>query len=87
MHTKFLSENPYVDFSAVNIQELAKVLFCGAESDVDKTKIAYEYVRDEIPHSFDIGAKIITAKASDVLKYRTGICHATEAIFAYENSG
>ena len=82
MHTKFLSENPYVDFSAVNIQELAKVLFCGAESDVDKAKIAYEYVRDEIPHSFDIGAKIITAKASDVLKYRTGICHAKANLLA-----
>jgi len=38
--------------------------------------IAYEFVRDKIPHSFDVGANVVTAKASDVLKNETGICHA-----------
>ena len=51
-------------------------------NDVEKTKIAYEYVRDEIPHSFDIQSDIITAKASDVLKYNTGICHAKANLLA-----
>jgi transglutaminase-like putative cysteine protease len=39
-------------------------------------------VRDRIPHSFDIGATAITAKASDVLRYETGICHAKANLLA-----
>jgi len=78
----FLAENQYVDFSSLNIQEKAKNLFFGLKNDVDKAKIAYEYVRDEIPHSFDVDTKIITAKASDVLKHQTGICHAKANLLA-----
>lgn len=39
-------------------------------------------MRDKIPHSFDRDAKIITAKASYVLKYETGICHAKSNLLA-----
>ena len=78
----FLVESQYVDFSSPIIREKANELFRAVDSDVEKAKIAYIYVRDEIPHSFDINAKIITAKASDVLKYRTGICHAKANLLA-----
>lgn len=78
----FLEENQYVDFLSPIIQKKAGELFYGMDSDIQKAKIAYEYVRDEIPHSFDISAKIITAKASDVLTYRTGICHAKANLLA-----
>lgn len=78
----FLQENNYIDFSSPLIIEKAKQLFHCINSDVEKAKIAYEFVRDEIPHSFDIKANIITAKASDVLKYRTGICHAKANLLA-----
>lgn len=44
--------------------------------------MAYEFVRDEIPHSFDCNARIITARASDVLLYQTGICHAKANLLA-----
>ena len=80
--SKFLEEHRYIDFSSPAIQEKANELFHGINNDVEKAKIAYEYVRDEIPHSFDINAKIITAKASDVLKYKTGICHAKSNLLA-----
>jgi len=78
----FLTESQYVDFLSPIIQEKANELFNGINNDVEKAKIAYEYVRDEIPHSFDINAKIITARASDVLKYQTGICHAKANLLA-----
>lgn len=78
----FLEENEYVDYSNSNIINLANKLFKEYNDDVEKTKIAYEYVRDEVPHSFDINAKVITAKASDVLKYKTGICHAKANLLA-----
>ena len=78
----FLAEDKYVDFSAQNIQDKAVELFNGITDDIQKARIAYEFVRDEIPHSFDINAKIITAKASDVLKHKTGICHAKANLLA-----
>ena len=78
----FLEESRYVDFSAPIIMDKADELFHAAKSDIEAAKIAYEYVRDEIPHSFDISAKAITAKASDVLKCQTGICHAKSNLLA-----
>lgn len=80
--TIFLSENKYVDFSSSIIREKADELFCGISSDTEKAKNAYEYVRDEVPHSFDIETKIITATASDVLIHKTGICHAKANLLA-----
>jgi len=81
-NTIFLVENQYVDFSASVIQDKIKNLFCNVNNEVKKARIAYEYVRDEIPHTFDIPADTITAKASDVLIYNTGICHAKANLLA-----
>ena len=78
----FLLESPYVDFSAGNIQAKAADLFNGILDGTQKARIAYAFVRDKIPHSFDIGAAVITAKASDVLKHETGICHAKANLLA-----
>ena len=78
----FLEETQYIDFSAQNIKAKAAELFSGLHDNVQKAKIAYEFVRDEIPHTFDIGSDTITAKASDVLKYKTGICHAKANLLA-----
>ena len=79
---KFLVEDKYVDFSASNIQSKAFELFNGISDNIEKVRIAYEFVRDKIPHSFDINAAVITAKASDVLKHKTGICHAKANLLA-----
>lgn len=78
----FLAEDKYIDFSSLLIREKADELFSHTNTNIEKAKIAYKYVRDEIPHSFDINAKIITAKASDVLAHTTGICHAKSNLLA-----
>ena len=78
----FLAESKYVDFSAQIVQAKAVELFDGVKDIVQKARIAFEFVRDEIPHSFDIDAKVITYKASDVLQHQTGICHAKANLLA-----
>jgi transglutaminase-like putative cysteine protease len=80
--TAFLQEHKYIDFSSPLIMEKANLLFLHINTDVEKAEIAYEFVRDEVPHSFDINAEVITAKASDVLKNKTGICHAKANLLA-----
>ena len=64
----FLEESLYIDFSPTIMQEKVKSLFYGIDDDVEKAKISYEYVRDEIPHTFNTQSDNITAKASDMLK-------------------
>ena len=78
----FLQEHKYIDFSSPNIQAKAAELFGGLHDDIRKAETAYEFVRDEIPHSFDIKSDTITAKASDVLNQKTGICHAKANLLA-----
>jgi transglutaminase-like putative cysteine protease len=78
----FLHENKYINFSSPNIQAKAAELFYDLSDDAQKAKTAYEFVRDEIPHSFDVKSDVITAKASDVLKHKTGICHAKANLLA-----
>ncbi len=79
---KFLQESQYVDFSAPLMAEKAHALFGGIAGDIEKARIAFEFVRDEIPHSFDCNASVITAKASGVLLHGTGICHAKSNLLA-----
>lgn len=79
---KFLEENKYVDFYSEIIKKKAEELFSDSMSDIEKAEKAFEFVRDEIPHSFDINADKITASASDVLRYKTGICHAKANLLA-----
>ena len=78
----FLEENKYIDFSSAVIRDKAKSLFDGIDDDIEKSKIAYGFVRDEIPHTFDIQSDIVTARASEVLTYNTGICHAKANLLA-----
>lgn len=78
----FLSESKYVDYETGAIELCASQLFEPDMSDIEKARIAYEFVRDEIPHSFDCKATTITAKASDVLQEKTGICHAKANLLA-----
>ncbi len=72
----FLEACEYVDFHADSIRRKAEDLFPSCMGDVDKARVAFEFVRDEIHHSFDIRAERVTARASDVLRYGTGICPA-----------
>lgn len=82
MQKNFLAANKYIDYHAPIIQKKTIELFTTDMNEEEKTKVAYEFVRDKIPHSFDCNAQIITAKASDVLKYETGICHAKANLLA-----
>ena len=79
---KFLEKSKYIDYESDLIVSKAQHLFSDNMTNVEKAQTAYLFVRDEIPHSFDCNASIITAAASDVLKYKTGICHAKANLLA-----
>ena len=82
MTQKFLLATDIIDFHHIAIQNKAQQLFTAGMDDIDKTRAAYVFVRDKIPHSFDCNAQVITVKASDVLIHQTGICHAKANLLA-----
>lgn len=79
---KYLKASEYVDYNDSAIQTLAEELFTNEMSDEEKARVAFEFVRDEIPHVFDIKGTKIVAKASDVLKCGMGICHTKANLLA-----
>lgn len=46
------------------------------------TKVCFEFVRDEIKHSWDYQLNPVTCRASDVLKHGTGYCYAKSHLLA-----
>ncbi|MGN7939070.1 transglutaminase-like domain-containing protein [Virgibacillus sp. 6R] len=78
----FLKELNVVDYSHPIISEKINELFSNEQTDIEKVKIAFDYVRDSISHSWDIQSKRITCKASDVLINREGICYAKSNLLA-----
>lgn len=78
----FTEETNYVDYSHPAIQTLARELFTDTMSETQKAKAAYDFVRDRIHHSFDIGARVVNVTASECLMNQTGVCHAKANLLA-----
>lgn len=78
----YLLEDLYVDYSHLLIREKVEDLYKNCISEIDKIKKAYEFVRDDINHSWDIQSTRITRKASEVLVYKEGICYSKSNLFA-----
>lgn len=79
---EYLEESHYVDFSDAGIRNLSARLSDTATDTRDYGRTAFEYVRDEVPHSWDIKSRRVTATASQCLRYRTGICYAKSNLLA-----
>ncbi|MEW6609427.1 MAG: transglutaminase family protein [bacterium] len=73
---KYLEETKIIDWKYPTIQALAKELAEGCKSNIEIAKSCFEWVRDNIKHSWDYQLNPVTCKASDVLLYKTGYCYA-----------
>lgn len=80
--SKYLIVDKYVDFDKEIIRKQVNDLFCSNLDEIEKAKLAFEFVRDEISHSWDIQSKRVTKTASEALKYKEGICYAKSMLLA-----
>lgn len=78
----YLKCDNVIDYDNKAIIELADALYKRADNELDFIRKAYEFVRDNISHSADINADIITCSASEVLKAGHGICFAKSHLLA-----
>lgn len=78
----YLISNSVINWEETSVYNKAIELTSNTNEEITKARILYEWVRDHIPHSNDINAEIVTCKASDVLKHKTGICFAKSHLLA-----
>ncbi len=79
---KYLSSSEVIDWEHSEVIKKAKALSCGVDDSEVIAKACFEFVRDEIKHSYDFKLNPVTCKASDVLKYKTGYCYAKSHLLA-----
>ena len=72
----YLAADEVVDHHHPLVRETAARLAKGATDSYAYAQLAFEFVRDTIPHSQDSGDPRVTWRASDVLEQGTGICYA-----------
>ncbi|MFL0584327.1 transglutaminase family protein [Solibacillus silvestris] len=78
----YLQELTEVNFSDSAIQTLINKFFCSKQTEIEKVHTAFNFVRDEIAHSWDIQSEVVTCTASEVLRQKQGICYAKSNLFA-----
>jgi transglutaminase-like putative cysteine protease len=79
---KYLKPSIIIDWDHPEVLKKAKELSSLSYDDVEIARQCYQFVRNEIYHSWDYKMNPVTLKASDVLKYQTGYCYAKSHLLA-----
>lgn len=78
----YLESTKYIDWETPGIQAVAKRLAGESNNQEEIAERCFEFVRDEIKHSWDYKLNPVTCKASDVLEHGTGWCYAKSHLLA-----
>ena len=79
---QYLASSIYIDWQAPEVLAKARQLAANASNQEEIARCCFEFVRDEINHSWDYQQNPVTCKASDVLKHGTGYCYAKSHLLA-----
>ena len=79
---EYLKPGKYVDSDHPDVVKKALALSAGVDEPQEIARACFEFVRDEIKHSWDYKLNPVTCKASDVLKHGTGYCYAKSHLLA-----
>ncbi len=79
---KYLKVSEVIDWQHPEIMKRAKQIALEFETPMAIAQACFEWVRDEICHSFDYQMNPVTCRASDVLEYKTGYCYAKSHLLA-----
>lgn len=79
---EYLETSRYIDWKNPLIQQKARELSVGLPLREQVAQACFNFVRDEIKHSWDYKMNPVTCAASDVLQYGTGYCYAKSHLLA-----
>ena len=78
----YLIETPSIDYMNPLIQDKVRELMNKSEDNRDYIKRSYIFVRDEIPHSWNIKTDVVSKTASEVIENKTAIWWTKSCILA-----
>lgn len=78
----YLAASAVVDYRHPQVWRQAQAMGQGAGGALQLARRCFEYVRDEIAHSFDIDSDPVSCSASEVLLNGHGICYAQSHLLA-----
>jgi transglutaminase-like putative cysteine protease len=79
----YLASSEFIDWDHCTVAEKAAELAHGCGSDpMETAKRCFEFVRDQIRHSWDFRSNPVTCKASEVLLHTMGYCFAKSHLLA-----
>lgn len=78
----FLAPTRYIDHDDPAVHTLVEARGWRGMETVAATRAAFEFVRDEIHHSWDVRSHHVTRTATDVLQHREGLCFAKSHLLA-----
>ena len=79
---QYLAASEFIDFEHPMVRRKAGELAEACKSQIEIVAKCFEFVRDEIQHSWDFQRNPVTCKASDVLREGTGYCYAKSHLLA-----
>jgi transglutaminase-like putative cysteine protease len=79
---EYLRATRWTDHEAPEIRALVEARGWRALGPVEAARRAFELVRDEIPHSWDIRSHVVTRTATECLQHREGLCYAKAMLLA-----
>ena len=79
---EFLESSDIINWTDPGILALSRQLSADCDNDSQIARNCFEWVRDNIRHSWDYQLNPVTCKASDVLQHRTGYCYAKSHLLA-----
>lgn len=79
---QFLHSSDYINWQHPAVLAKAQELAAGTTGHTEITRRCFEFVRNEIRHSWDYRQNPVTCAASDVLEHTTGYCYAKSHLLA-----
>ena len=79
---QYLDSSEYIDWQQPEVLKKAKLLAGDSKDKEQIAKACFNFVRDEIKHSWDYQLNPVTCRASEVLKQGTGYCYAKSHLLA-----
>lgn len=78
----YLRATDIIDWRHPAIVERATELAVGQTTTTEIAKACFQWVRDQVRHSWDYQLNPVTCRASDVLHHRTGYCYGKSHLLA-----
>lgn len=79
---EYLSASEYINWNNAGILAKTQKFKQMFTNEISLIRAIYEFVRDEIKHSWDVQDRRVTKSADEVLRYGTGICWAKANLLA-----